>query len=130
MMPCAANLAEANLGPLRYGANVLDAMAAPAWVLTTVFSMSCGAGVEARRLHVDLLRALLDEAAAGVGVVVGDLLLDLANAEAVGDEFVGVELDLVFAVGPPKLATSTTPLTLLKVFSSDQSSSDFFSMAS
>jgi hypothetical protein len=34
-------------------------------------------GEEADFLHVDLLLALLDEAAAGVDVVVGDLLLDL-----------------------------------------------------
>ncbi len=47
--------------------------------------------------HVDLLQAFLDEAAAGVGVVVGELLLDLGQAQAIGDEFVGVNANLVFA---------------------------------
>ena len=53
--------------------------------------MSCDVSVEADLADVDLLLALLDEAAAGVGVVVGELLLDLADAEAVGDELVGVD---------------------------------------
>jgi len=44
------------------------------------------AGEEAHGLDVDLLRALLDEAAAAVGVVVGDLLLYLADAQPVGDQ--------------------------------------------
>jgi hypothetical protein len=44
------------------------------------------AGVEALRLHVDLLRALLDKAAAAVGVVVGDLLLNLADAQPIRNQ--------------------------------------------
>ena len=51
-------------------------------------------------MHVDLLRALLDEAAAAVGVVVGDLLLDLADAQSVGDQLLRVELDLVLLGRP------------------------------
>ena len=51
------------------------------------------------RAHVDLLQAFLDEASAGVGVVVGELLLDLGQAQAVGDQFVGVDANLVFAGG-------------------------------
>ena len=54
------------------------------------------ARVKAQRLHIDLLRALLDKAAAAVGVVVGDLLLDLADRESIGDQLFGIELDLVF----------------------------------
>ena len=48
---------------------------------------------------VDLLQTLLDEASAGVDVVVGELLLDLGQAQAVGDEFVGVDANLIFAGG-------------------------------
>ena len=54
-------------------------------------------GEEANFAHVDLLLALLDEAAAGVDVVVGDGLFDLPDGEAVGDELVGVDADLVLA---------------------------------
>ncbi len=64
-----------------------------------VFNVLHG-GVEAERLNVDLLRALLNKAAAAVGVVIGDLLLDLADAQAIGDELIGIELDLVFLGGP------------------------------
>ncbi len=59
--------------------------------------MSWTLRVEADFADVDLLLALLDEVAAGVDVVVGDLLLDLADGEAVGDELVGVDADLVLA---------------------------------
>ena len=48
---------------------------------------------------VDLLQAFLNETAAGIGVVVGELLLDLGEAQTVGDEFVGIEANLVFAGG-------------------------------
>ena len=58
------------------------------------------AGVEAQRLHIDLLRALLDKAAAAVGVVVGDLLLHLADAQPVGDQLLRIELDLVLLGRP------------------------------
>ncbi len=59
--------------------------------------MSWTLRVEADLADVDLLLALLDEAAAGVDVVVGDLLLDLADGETVGDELVGIDADLVLA---------------------------------
>ena len=49
--------------------------------------------------HVDLLQAGFDEAAAGIGVVVGELLLHLADAEAVGDQLVGIDANLIFARG-------------------------------
>src|SRR5271165_845004 len=49
--------------------------------------------------NVNLLRAFLNEAAAGVGIVVGELLLDLREGQPVGDELIGIETDLVFARG-------------------------------
>jgi hypothetical protein len=55
------------------------------------------AGEEADLADVDLQLALLDEVAAGVDVVVGDLLLNLGDGKAVGDELVGIETDLVLA---------------------------------
>ena len=92
----AADLAESNLGTLCDGGDVLDAnRRAVRGFDHGVFDV-LNASVEAQRLHVDLLRALLDKAAAAVGVVAGDLLLDLADGKPVGDELFGVELDLVF----------------------------------
>ncbi len=72
----AADLTEADLWPCATVAMSLIAMAVPLALLTTVFSMSWTVD-RGRALDVDLLRALFDKAAAAVGVVVGDLLLDL-----------------------------------------------------
>src|SRR5579864_2003891 len=49
--------------------------------------------------HINLLQALLDEAASRVLIVVGELLFDLSQAQAIGNEFVGVNANLVFAGG-------------------------------
>ena len=127
----AADLAQANLGPLRDGGDVLDADGRAILRLDDGVFDVLHAGVEAQRLHIDLLRALLDEAAAAVGVVVGDLLLDLADAKGRRRP------------ACPDRAGSGTPWsarrsskhrprrsTLLKDFSSVQSSSDFFSITS
>ena len=50
--------------------------------------------------HIDLLLAFLDEAAASIGVVIGELLFDLADAQPVVDELVGIEANLVLARRP------------------------------
>ena len=92
----AADLPEANLGPLRNGGDVFDLDGRAIGGLDDGVLDVLHAGVEAQRLHVDLLRALLNKAAAAVGVVVGNLLLDLADRKTVGDEFFRIELDLVF----------------------------------
>ena len=95
-----ADLAEANLRPLRDGGNVLDLDGRAVLGLDDGVLDVLHAGEEADRLHVDLLRALLDEAAAAVGVVVGDLLLDLADAQPIRDQLLRVELDLVLLGRP------------------------------
>ena len=79
---------------------------------------------------VDLLLALLDEAAAGVDVVVGELLLHLADAEAVGDQLVGIDAHLVLARDAAEAGDIDDAGTDLNCFSSIQSSSDFSSMTS
>ena len=56
-------------------------------------------GEEPEGADIHLLHADFDEAAAGIDVVVGELLLDLADAQSVGDELVGVDAHLVFAHG-------------------------------
>ena len=71
----------------------------PFLVRMTVSSMSWTRSTKPDFAHVDLLQTLLDEAAAGVGVVVGELLLDLGEAQAVGDQFVGIDAHLIFARG-------------------------------
>ena len=91
------DLAEANLRTLDDGGDVLDAQGSAGLGLEDGVLDVLDVLVEADLADVDLLLALLDEAAAGVGVVVGELLLDLADAETVGDELVGIDADLVLA---------------------------------
>src|SRR5260370_41558634 len=50
-------------------------------------------GHESYGLHIDLLRSRNDIAASSVGVIVGQLLLNLSDAQTVGDELVWVEAD-------------------------------------
>ena len=92
-----ADLAEADFGPLHNGCNVPDAQRRAALGFEDGLLDVVDAGEEADLADVDLLLALLDEVAAGVDVVVGDLLLHLGDGEAVGDELAGIEADLVLA---------------------------------
>ena len=103
----------------------------PFCVLTTVFSMSSTSVEQADRAHVDLLQARFDEAAAGVDVVVRELLLHLPDAQAIRNQLVRDRAAPdIRCVVPPKLDTSTTFGTDLNCFSSVQSSSDFNSITS
>src|ERR1700756_1028236 len=46
---------------------------------------------------IDLLRALLDETSARIDVVACQLLFELAYADAIGNEFIWVHANLIFA---------------------------------
>ena len=83
-----ANLAEADLRPLDDRCDVFDAESRAVLGLQDGVLDVVDVAVKADFANIDLLLALLDEVAAGVDVVVGDLLLDLADGQAVGDEFV------------------------------------------
>ena len=54
---------------------------------------------------VDLLQAGFEEAAAGIDVVVGELLLHLAETQPVGDQLIGIDAHLIFA----RRAAETSP---------------------
>jgi len=77
----AADLPQANLGALHDGGDVLDLDGRAVDVLDDRVLDVLHAGEQAQGLDVDLLRALLDKAAAAVGVVVGDLLLNLGDTQ-------------------------------------------------
>ncbi len=91
------DLAEPDLRALNNGGDVLDAQRGAGLRLEEGFFDVVDVPVEADLANVNLLLALFDEASTGVGVVVGELLLNLADAEPVGDEFVGIDADLVLA---------------------------------
>src|SRR5580658_9667603 len=74
---------DANWSPIRSRQHgVLD-------ILHTAVKSECA--------DVQLLQTLFDEAAAGVHVVDGQLVLNLADAQAVGDELIRVDAHLIFA---------------------------------
>src|SRR5271166_1705219 len=95
-----ANLPETNLGPLRdhghvfysYGGAVLR-LDHGLFDITDVLDQAHGA-------HIDRLRSLFNETAAGVGVAVGELLLNLRQAETVRDQLLRVHANLVFLRNP------------------------------
>jgi hypothetical protein len=55
---------------------------------------------ETERAHVDLLESGFDEASSGVHVVIGELLLNLSEAQVVGDQLVRVNAHLILARRP------------------------------
>ena len=112
----ATDLAEANLGALRNGCNVFDLDGRAVRGLDDGILNILNTGEEAGGLHVNLLRALLDEAAAAVGVVAGDLLLDLGDAQSIGDELLRIELDLIFLGGSAEAGNIDHPLDALERF--------------
>jgi len=95
-----ADLAKADLGAFDYFGDVRDLEGGAVLGLEDGLRDVVGGGEEAHLADVDLLLSLLDEAAAGVGIVGGDLLFDLGDGEPVGDEFFGIEDDLVFLRNP------------------------------
>ena len=86
-----ADLAETDLRPLRDHPNVLDAQSGAGLRLQDGFFDVGHACDQAHFPDVYLLRALLDEASASVRIGVGELLLDLRQAESVGDQLLRVD---------------------------------------
>ena len=58
--------------------------------------------------HVNLLQTCFYETAARVRVVARKLLFHLTDAQAVGNQLVRIDPNLIFARGSAELATSTT----------------------
>jgi len=54
-------------------------IAAPFWFFMTVSSMFLHTFVKPRCLNIDLLRAFLDKATAGIRIIIRDLQLNLAE---------------------------------------------------
>src|SRR5580658_4038043 len=94
------DLAQADLGTLRHGSDVPDADGRSILCFHYRLLDVLHVRKKAHRLHIDLLRSLLDEAAAAVGVVVGDLVFDLPDAQPVRDELFGIKPDLVLLGRP------------------------------
>ena len=90
------DLAQPYLGSLVDFRNILDADWCSAGCLDQGIFNLLDIFIKALCLHIDLLRACDDEASTGIGVVVLELLLDLGNAEAVANQLLRIEPDLIF----------------------------------
>src|SRR5208337_4691130 len=95
-----SNLTKTNLWPLGDHGHVFDSYRSAVLRLdhgffdvTDVLDQSHGA-------HIDRLRSLFNETAAGVGVAVGELLLNLRQAKTVRDQLLRVHANLVFLRNP------------------------------
>ena len=81
---------------------------------------------QAHFAHIDLLLALVMKLPPALRVVIGQLLLHLADAQSVGDELVGVEAHLIFARRTAKgIGIDEHPERLFRFFSITQVSSVF-----
>ena len=90
-------LSETNLGRLHDDGDVADADGRSIHALDDGGGNVVGGLHEADGAHVERLLAAFDESAAGVGVVIGERLLDLGQRQSVGDQFAGIDLHLIFA---------------------------------
>src|ERR1700744_2402441 len=92
-----ADLTESNLRSLYDRSNVFYSKRRTRLRLENRVLNVADVSIEANLSNVDLLLALFDETPTGVDIVVGKLLLDLTDAQPVGDEFVGIDPYLVLA---------------------------------
>ena len=104
MMPSARWMALAICPSRIFGPCVTSAMsltrrAVPVCVFKTVCSMSLTLLEEPERADIHLLQASLHEAAAGIDVVIGKLLLHLADAQSVRHQLVRIDTHLVLPLG-------------------------------
>ena len=93
-------LAQANLWSLRDEGDVPHANRRAAFGQDNRALDVLHSSDEAHLAHVDLLQTGLDEAAAGIHVVVRELLLDLRQAQAISDQFIGINTHLILACRP------------------------------
>ena len=91
--------AQPDLGALLNHGDILYLQRRPALRRENRLFDIVNAGHQAYRPNVDLLQSSLDETAARIDVVGRKLLLQLADAQPVGDQLVGIDPHLVFARG-------------------------------
>ena len=93
----ASELTQPYLGTLRHGGNVADVQRRSILRLDHGVGDVAHVGHHAHFAHIHLLQPGLDEAAAGVGVIVRQLLFHLADAEPVSDQLVRIDAHLILA---------------------------------
>ena len=92
-----AKLAETNFGSLRHIAKIADADGRAVLHLNHGLANVRCVLHQSKDADVEHLLAVFEEVTAGVDVVRGKRLFHLGDREAVGDQLVGIDADLVFA---------------------------------
>src|SRR5580658_6602189 len=90
-------LTQTNLRTLRDHANVFDTKCRSVLRLDYGLLDIHHVSDQSHGTHIDLLRSLLDKTPARIRVGVGKLLFQLRQTQAVGDQFVGIYSNLIFA---------------------------------
>ena len=90
-----ADLTKTNLRPLRDYRHVLDANRSAVLRFDDGLFDVVDVLDQPHSAHINLLRALFDEASAAVGIAVGELLLHLRQTQTVGNQLVGVDANLI-----------------------------------
>jgi hypothetical protein len=85
---------------------------------------------EPERADIHLLHPDFNKAAAGIDIVVGELLLHLADAQSVGDELVGIDAHLVLAYRASEIGNVHDIRNGLELLQQTQSSIDLSSIRS
>src|SRR5215472_13903470 len=129
-MESAGKPAKPNFGPLVNKGDVLHAERSARFCVDDGIFDVAHIPDQAHFPHVDLLQTGLDKAAAGIRIVVGELLLHLGKTYPIGDEFVGIHAHLIFADGTAEAGDVDKLGYQFKIFSTTQSSMDFSSITS
>ncbi len=98
-----SHVAQTDLWPLNHVGNVLDADGGAGLSLNYRLLDILDTLEESKLADIHLLHAQVDEAAAGVGVVDGQLLFHLADAQPIRHQLVRVHPHLVLAHGSPEV---------------------------
>ena len=99
-----ADLSQADFRPLRNYGDVAHTHRGAILRFQDGGADVVGAGHQADGANIDFLAALLDKAAAGIGVVGRQRLLHLSNRQPIVHQLVRVHLHLVFARQPAEAA--------------------------
>ncbi len=91
-----ADLPESNARTLGHGADIFDAQRRAVLRFDDRVFDVLDVGNQADGAHVDLLQAGFDEAPAGIHVVIRQLLFDLPDGQAIGDQPARIDSDLIF----------------------------------
>src|SRR5580698_5010082 len=113
------HMAQSNFGALHNVTDVLDPKSRSGLGFQDSLVDVVGTGEESERADIHLLQTDFYETAAGIDVVIGDLLLHLANTQSVGDKLARIHADLILAHGSTEIGNVNNIGYGLELFEQD-----------